>query len=92
MPVQNSNFQILPFQIELLIYFKSLYQLHLIAKCVKNVNLHFSYVLELGLLGKYFIITPQKSNLKNHHRKFCLSKHEFFRKLPVQKTGKMDPS
>ena len=62
--------------------------LHLIAKCVKKVSLHFSYVQEDGLLGKYLVITPQKLNLKNHHRKFCLSKQEVFRKLPVQKTGR----
>ena len=45
-----------------------------------------------GLVGKYLVITPQKSKLKNHHRNFCLSKQEVFRKLPVQKTGRMDPS
>ena len=48
-------------------------------------------VLEDGLLGKYLVITPLKSKLKNHHRKFCLSKQEVFRKLPVQKTGRTDP-
>ena len=36
----------------------------------------FSNVLEDGLLGKYLVITPQKSKLKNHHRNFCLSKQE----------------
>ena len=60
-------------------------------KCVKKGNLHFSYVLEDGLLGKYLVITPQKSKLKNHHRKFCLSKQEVFSKLPVQKTGRTGP-
>ena len=74
-----------------LIYFKSLYQLHLIAYCVKKGNLHFSYVLEDGLLGKYLVITPHKSKLKNHNRNFCLSKQVVFRKLPVQKTGRTDP-
>ena len=54
-------------------------------------NLHFSYVLEDGLLRKYLVITPQKSKLKNHHRNFCLSKKEVFRKLPVQKTGRTGP-
>ena len=29
--------------------------------------------------------------MKNHHRNFCLSKQEVFRKLPVQKTGKTGP-
>ena len=37
------------------------------------------------------VITPQKSKLKNHHRNFCLSKQEVFRKLPVQKTGGTGP-
>ena len=45
--------------------------------CQKG-NLHFSYVLEDGLLRKYLVITPQKSKMKNHHRKFCLSKQEVF--------------
>ena len=49
------------------------------------------YVLEDGLSGKYLVITPQKSKLKNHHRNFCLSKQEVFRKLPVQKTGRTGP-
>ena len=40
------------------------YQLHLIANCVKKANLHFSYVLKDGLLGKYLVITPKKSKLK----------------------------
>ena len=56
--------------------------------CVKKGILHFSYDLEEGLLGKYLVITPKKSKLKNHHRKFCLSKQEVFRELPVQKRGR----
>ena len=34
-------------------------------------NLHFSYVIEDGLFGKYLFITPQKSKSKNLHRNFC---------------------
>ena len=43
--------------------------------CVKEGNLHFSYVLEHGLLGKRLVITPKKSKLKMLNRKFCLSKN-----------------
>ena len=57
-------------------------------KCVKKGNLHFNYDLEDGLLGKYLVIIPQKSLLKNHHGNFCLSKQVVFRKVPVQKTGR----
>ena len=56
-----------------------IYQLHLIAKCIKKGNLHFSYVLEDGSLGNCLVITPQKSKMKNHHGIFCLSKQEVFR-------------
>ena len=89
MPVQNSNFRIsdspdlatyllqilIPATINSLVCQKGQFTLHL-------------DVLEDGLLGQYLIITPRKSKLKNHHRKFCLSKQEVFRKLPVQKTGR----
>ena len=61
------------------------------AYCVKKENLHFSYVLEDGLLGKYLVITPKKSKWKNLYRIFCLSKQVVFWKLPVQKTGKTGP-
>ena len=44
------------------IYFKSLYQPHLIAYCVKKGILHFSYVLEDGLIGKHLVITPKNQN------------------------------
>ena len=43
------------------------------------------------MLGRYLVITPQKSKLGNHHRNFCLSKQEIFRKLPVQKIGRTGP-
>ena len=42
-------------------YFKSLYKLHLTPYCVKKGNLHFTHVIEDGLLGKYLDITPKKS-------------------------------
>ena len=51
----------LPVQIKLLIYIKSVYQLHLMSFCVKKGNLHFSYVIEDGLLGNSLVITLQMS-------------------------------
>ena len=56
-------------------------------KCVKKGNLHFSYVLEDGLLGKYLVITPRKSELKNHHRKFCLSEQKVFMHQSIESLG-----
>ena len=91
MPVQIAILRFLPIPIKLLIYFKSLYQLHLIAYCVKKGILHFSHVLEDGLLGKYLVVTLHMSKLKILHRKFCLSKKKVFRKLSVQKTGGSGP-
>ena len=41
-----------------LIYLKPLYQLRLIAYCVKKGNKNFSYVLKDGLIWKYLVITP----------------------------------
>ena len=70
------------------IYFRSLYQLYLIAYCVKKGYL---YVLEDGLLGRYLVITPKKSKLKNLHRNLCLSTQVAFWELPVQKTGRASP-
>ena len=55
-----------------------IYQLYLIAKCIKKGNLHFSYVLEDGFLGNFGYYIPI-SKLKNHHGNFCLSKQEVFR-------------
>ena len=54
-------------------------------------QLHISHVKEDGLLGKYFVITTQKSKRIILHRNFCLSKKEVFMKLPVQKTCKTGP-
>ena len=92
MPVQNSNFKTcacpdLASQLLLL----SPYQLHLIACCVKKGNLHISHVIEDGLLETYLVDTLKKSKLKILHRNFCVSKKQVFRKLPVQKTGRMGP-
>ena len=47
----------LPIQIQLLNYFKSSNQLHLITYCHKECNLHFSHGLGDGLLGKDLFIT-----------------------------------
>ena len=43
--------------------FKSLYHLDLLLTTyyVKKANLHFSYEMKDGLLGKYLVITPKKS-------------------------------
>ena len=34
------------------------------AYCVEKGDLHFSYFLKGGLLGRYLVITPKKSKLK----------------------------
>ena len=91
MPVQSSNFKISA-RPDLA---TSLLQILIPATinslvCHKG-HLHFSYAIEDGLLRKYFVITPQKSKLKNLDRNFCLSKQVVFRKLPVQKTGRTGP-
>ena len=80
MPVQSSNFKISA-RPDLA---TSLLQILIPA----TIN---SYVIEDGLLRKYFVITPQKSKLKNLDRNFCLSKQVVFRKLPAQKTGRTGP-
>ena len=61
MPVQNKQFQ--NFSPSRFSYLSTSnpytnyiwYQLHLIAYCVKKGDLHFSYVLEDGLLEKYLV-------------------------------------
>ena len=57
MPVRNSNSKISahPDLVNSYIYFKSLYQQHLTAQCVKKGNLHFSHVPEDDLLEVYII-------------------------------------
>ena len=91
MPVKNSNFKISA-RLDLT---TNLLQILIPATSNSLVfqkgNLHFSYVLEDGLLGKYLVITTQKSKFKILYWNFCLSKPEFFRKLPVQKTGRTGP-
>ena len=89
MPVQNSNFKISA-RPDLATYLLQILIPATIDSVSKRaITIHFSYVLQDSLLGQYLVITPQKSKLKNHHRNFCLSKYEVFRKLPVQKTGRM---
>ena len=91
MPVQNSNFKISArpglatnlLQILIPATFNSLH--------IKKGNLHFSCVLEYGLLERYLFITPLKSKLKILHKNVCLSKQEVFSKLAVQKTGRTGP-
>ena len=79
MPVQNCKFKIFArpdlatYLLKILIpaTFNSLV-------CQKGQFTLQLYVLGDGLLGKYLVITPQKSKLKNHHRNLCLSKQEVF--------------
>ena len=51
---------------------------------LRKANLHFSYVLEDGSLGKYLIIAPQKSKLQILYRNFCLSKKRGFQETASQ--------
>ena len=83
--VQNSNskYSARP-DLAILSYFKSLYQLHFTAFCVKKGNLHLSHVLEDKLLGKYVVITLKKSILTWPNRCVsgnCLSKRQVGRVL-----------
>ena len=66
----------LPIQIQLLVYFKSLYLIHLIGYCINKGNLHFSFILKGSLSGKYLVITLTKLKLKILYRNFCLSKRQ----------------
>ena len=91
MPVQNSNFKIstLPDLAT------NLLQLLILATINSLVCQKGQFTLQLcprrWFVGKILGYYTQKSKLKNHHRKFCLSKQEVFRKLPVQKTGRAGP-
>ena len=90
MPVQNSNSNISarPDLATNLLQILIL-ALHLKAYCVKKANLHFSYVLKGGLLGRYLVVNPKKSKLKILYRNLPVQKGVFFfRNLPVQKTKK----
>ena len=79
MPVQNTNIKISarPDLATNLLHILTKIRLELIAYCVKKGTFHFNHVLEDGLLGKYFVITPLKSKLKILPRNFCLSKKGF---------------
>ena len=59
---------------------------------VKKGIIHFNYVLEVGLFGKFLVITLQKTKLKILHRKFFLSKKQVFRKLPTGPKDRQDGS
>ena len=72
-------------------FYSLLCQLYLIAYCVKKGNLHFSDVLENGLLEKYLVFTPKELKVKILHRNFCLYKKEVLRIMPVQETGRTGP-
>ena len=90
MPVQNNNFKISA-RPDLA---TSLLQILIPATINSLVCQKGQFTLQLcprsGLLGKYLVITPRKSKLKNH-RKCCLSKQEVFRTLPDQKKGRTGP-
>ena len=77
MSAKNSNSKISAYPDLAYNLLQILIQLHLIVFCVKKSNLHFSYVLKDGLLGKYLLITPKKFKIKNSLKKL----------LPVQKVG-----
>ena len=49
---------------------------------VKKGKLHFSHVLEDGLLTTYLVINHPKLKTENSSKKYCLSKKKVFRKLP----------
>ena len=91
MPVQNSNFKIFArpdlatnlFQILISATINSL-------MCQKG-QITLQLCPRRLFVGTIFGYYTQKSKLKNHHRKFCLSKQEVFRKLSVQKTGRTVP-
>ena len=60
MSVQNSNAKISVHPDLATNLLQILIPPHLITYCVRKGNLHFSYVLDDGLLGKYLVITPKK--------------------------------
>ena len=65
-----------------------IYQLHLVAYCVKKFDLHFNHVLGNVLSEKSLVITPMKSKLNILHTRIsCLPKRKVSRILPVQKIG-----
>ena len=91
MPVQNSNFKISA-RPDLATNLLQILVPATFSSIVYQDNLHFSYVLEDGLLGGYLVITPQKTKLKKIFLEiFACPNRRFFRKLPVQKTGRTGP-
>ena len=75
MPVQNSNSKI---SAQLLIYFKSLHQLHDITLCVKEGSLHNRYDRSRRcFVRNRFGFYPLKGNTKILHRNFFCPKRKF---------------
>ena len=77
-PVQNSNFKISA-RPDLATYLLQI----LIPATINSLvchkgHLHIFHIIEDDLFGKYLLILPQKSKLKNLHRIFFLSKQEVF--------------
>ena len=62
MPVQNSNFKISARPDLATDLFQILIPTTMNCLVCQKGNIHFNYVVEDGLLGKYLVITPQKSN------------------------------
>ena len=54
-----------------------MYKVHVIAYCVKKGNLHFSHVIEDGLLEKYSIIIQKNQNSKFFTKIFARPKKRF---------------
>ena len=91
MPVQNSNFKISAHPDLATNILRILIPAICDSPLWQKGNFHLSYVLEDGFLGICMVTNPHKIKLKNLLRKYCLSKQESFRKLPVQKTGRTGP-
>ena len=88
MPVQNSTFKISACP-DLA---TNLIQILIPATCNSLVCQKGQLILQLcprrWFVRKILFITHPVSKLKNLHRKFCLSKQEVSRKLPVQRRGR----
>ena len=88
MPVQNSSSKIILNLLQ--IYFKSLYQLHINAYCVKKAFTHQQCPIKC-FVRKVFGYYLQKVKIEIPYGKVCLPRKEVFMKLPVQKTGRTGP-
>ena len=88
MPVQNNNFKFFA-GLDLATY---LLQILIPATFNGLVCQKGQFIIQLST-RRWFVwnISGYWPKLKNHHRNFCLSKQEVFRKLPVQKTGRTGP-